>query len=170
MNTDNSDKGLQQLATQVGQALHDRHWTLAAAESCTGGWVAKTLTDIVGSSAWFERGFVTYTNVSKQEMLGVDGRIIDNHGAVSELTVREMARGALQHSHAHISLAITGIAGPGGGSEAKPVGLVWFAWALREDDDIRCEDHVFEGDREAVRRQAVATALLGVQTRLAETA
>lgn len=161
-----TDADLQQLASQVGQALKQRQWMLATAESCTGGWVAKTLTDVVGSSAWFERGFVTYTNVAKQEMLGVEATIIDKHGAVSDLTVREMARGALQHSHADISLAITGIAGPGGGSEAKPVGLVWFAWATR-DDEIRCEEYIFEGDREAVRRQAAATALQGVNICLA---
>lgn len=161
------DTDLQQLAVEVGQVLGQRQWRLCTAESCTGGWVAKTLTDVVGSSAWFERGFVTYTNLSKQEMLGVSASIIDQHGAVSELTVREMARGALQHSQADISLAITGIAGPGGGSEAKPVGLVWFAWAMR-DSEIRCEQHVFEGDREAVRRRAVATALQGVKTCLAE--
>lgn len=168
MGTEINDNALQQLATEVGQQLHERCWTLATAESCTGGWVAKTLTDVVGSSAWFERGFVTYTNIAKQEMLGVDGKIIDNHGAVSELTVREMARGAIQNSHAHIALAITGIAGPGGGSDTKPVGLVWFAWALRESDDIHCEEQVFAGDREAVRRQAVARALEGVKRRLAE--
>ena len=152
----------------MGQLLHERHWLLATAESCTGGWVAKILTDIVGSSAWFERGFVTYTNIAKQEMLGVNVTIIDKHGAVSELTVREMARGALKNSHAHISLAITGIAGPGGGSEVKPVGTVWFAWAVRDNDEIRCADHLFAGDREAVRRQAVMTALEGVKACLAK--
>ena len=166
LSTDISDTALQQLATETAQALKAREWRLVTAESCTGGWVAKILTDIVGSSAWFERGFVTYTNISKTEMLGVDSKIIDNHGAVSELTVREMARGALQHSHAHISLAITGIAGPGGGSDTKPVGLVWFAWATR-DEEVSCAEHVFAGDREAVRRQAVATALQGVNSRLA---
>ncbi|MDH5446652.1 MAG: nicotinamide-nucleotide amidase [Gammaproteobacteria bacterium] len=168
MSTDISNKVLTQLANETGQALLAKEWMLATAESCTGGWVAKTLTDVVGSSAWFERGFVTYTNIAKQEMLGVNATVIDKHGAVSELTVREMARGALKNSHAHISLAITGIAGPGGGSEAKPVGLVWFAWAIRDDDNIRCENHIFEGDREAIRRQAVVTALEGVKACLAE--
>jgi len=163
-----SDADLQQLAEQVGQALQQHGWQVCSAESCTGGWVAKILTDIPGSSSWFERGFVTYHNEAKQEMLGVEASVIASHGAVSELTVREMARGALQHSHADISLAITGIAGPGGGSEAKPVGLVWFAWAMRDNDDIYCEEHVFDGDREAVRRQAVLTALQGVKARLAE--
>ena len=167
MITNITDADLQQLASQVGQALQQRQWMLCTAESCTGGWVAKTLTDVVGSSAWFERGFVTYTNLSKQEMLGVEATIIDHHGVVSELTVREMARGALQHSRADISLAITGIAGPGGGSESKPVGLVWFAWAT-QDGEIRCENHIFAGDRETVRRQAVVTALQGVKTCLAE--
>jgi len=168
VSTDISNKVLTQLANETGQALLAKEWMLATAESCTGGWVAKTLTDVVGSSAWFERGFVTYTNIAKQEMLGVNATVIDKHGAVSELTVREMARGALKNSHAHISLAITGIAGPGGGSEAKPVGLVWFAWAIRDDDNIRCENHIFEGDREAIRRQAVVTALEGVKACLAE--
>ena len=154
-----TDADLQQLAVEVGQALRQRQWLLSTAESCTGGWVAKTLTDVVGSSAWFERGFVTYTNVAKREMLGVPASIIDTHGAVSELTVREMARGALQHSRADISLAITGIAGPGGGSEAKPVGLVWFAWANKNETLIRSESVVFGGEREAVRRQAVRFAL-----------
>lgn len=167
MTTTTTDSALRQLASEVGQALADRQWRIACAESCTGGWVAKTLTDVVGSSAWFERGFVTYTNIAKQEMLGVDASVIDRHGAVSELTVREMARGALQHSHAHICLAITGIAGPGGGSEVKPVGLVWFAWAIR-DEDVHSEQHIFQGDREAVRRQAVATALQGVKTSLVD--
>lgn len=167
MSTNLSDTDLQQLASQVGQALEQGQCTLSTAESCTGGWVAKILTDVVGSSAWFERGFVTYSNEAKQEMLGVDATVLGRHGAVSELTVREMARGALQHSHADISLAITGIAGPGGGSESKPVGLVWFAWA-RRDADIRCGQHIFTGDREAVRRQAVVTALQGVKTCLAD--
>ena len=162
-----NDSDLQQLAEQVGQALRQRQWMLCAAESCTGGWVAKILTDVVGSSAWFERGFVTYTNVSKQEMLGVEARILDEHGAVSEATVQGMASGALQHSHADISLAITGIAGPGGGTEAKPVGLVWFAWGIR-DTAVHSEQHVFDGDREAVRRQAVQTALQGVKACLAK--
>ena len=166
MSTDITDTVLQQLAQEVGQALQAKQRMLATAESCTGGWVAKTLTDVTGSSAWFERGFVTYTNISKVEMLGVNASVIDSHGAVSELTVREMARGALKHSQADLSLAITGIAGPGGGSEDKPVGLVWFAWAVREGE-LRCEEHRFAGDREAVRRQAVAMALNGVKTSLA---
>ncbi len=157
-----TDKDLHQSAHQVGQMLSQRSWMLCSAESCTGGWVAKLLTDITGSSAWFERGFVTYSNQAKQEMLGVEASIIGHHGAVSELTAREMARGALHHSHADISLAITGIAGPGGGSELKPVGLVWLAWAM-PDDEIRCEQYVFDGDRDAVRRQAVAMALQGVK-------
>ncbi len=161
-----TDADLQRLAVEVGQALAQQRWTLSTAESCTGGWVAKTLTDVVGSSAWFERGFVTYTNVAKQEMLGVAASTLDTHGAVSEATVRAMARGALQHSHADISLAITGIAGPGGGFDTKPVGLVWFAWAIRGNEP-QSEQHIFKGEREAVRRQAVATALMGVKTRLA---
>ncbi len=167
MSTVITDADLQQSAHQVGQVLRQRSWMLCSAESCTGGWVAKILTDVAGSSAWFERGFVTYSNLAKQEMLGVEATVIEHHGAVSELTAREMARGALQHSHANISLSITGIAGPDGGSESKPVGLVWFAWAM-QDEEIRCEQHIFTGDRNAVRRQAVVTALQGVETCLAE--
>ena len=161
MNVSGSDEQLRELAGALGQHLSDRGWMLATAESCTGGWVSKILTDIVGSSAWFERGFVTYTNTAKHEMLGVDEAIIAEHGAVSEATVRAMAAGALQHSHAQLSLAITGVAGPSGGTPYKPVGTVWFAWAGQEHG-VLSESRIFAGDREAIRRQAVATALQGV--------
>ena len=135
--------------------------TVCCAESCTGGWLAKVMTDVAGSSAWFERGFVTYSNAAKQEELGVPAEILDEYGAVSEATARAMALGALQHSHAEHSIAITGIAGPSGGSEHKPVGLVWFAWATL--GQIRhCDSLVFTGDREAIRRQAVFYALQGL--------
>lgn len=160
-----SDDDLQSLASELGHELRQRGFTIAAAESCTGGWVAKTLTDIPGSSAWFDRGFVTYTNESKQEMLGVDPEIIDANGAVSEATARAMAEGALQKSQANLSLAITGIAGPGGGTPYKPVGLVWFAWAGAEQE-IVSREHIFDGDRESIRRQAVLTALQGARERL----
>lgn len=152
---------LEALAMRVGQTLRARDWRLAVAESCTGGWVAKVLTDVAGSSAWFERGFVTYSNAAKQELLDVRAATLEASGAVSEHTAREMAAGALAHSHADVVLAITGIAGPGGGTPDKPVGLVWFAWA-RRSGALRVAHHHFSGDRTAVRRQAVVTALQGV--------
>lgn len=134
---------------------------LALAESCTGGWVAKVVTDVIGSSQWFDRGFVTYTNASKQELLGVPADALDTEGAVSAATVSAMARGALARSQAQLSCAISGIAGPGGATPTKPVGLVWFAWLMR-DGEVCTEQRVFTGDREAVRRQAVAHALRGL--------
>lgn len=156
-----SDVELQVLATRLGERLNAAGMRLALAESCTGGWVAKIATDIVGSSQWFDRGFVTYTNESKQELLGVPAETLASEGAVSAATVAAMAQGALAHSHAQVACAISGIAGPGGATPAKPVGLVWFAWAVR-DGDVRTERQVFAGDREAVRRQAVAHALEGL--------
>jgi nicotinamide-nucleotide amidase len=135
---------------------------LATAESCTGGWVAQSVTAVAGSSEWFERGFVTYCNASKQEMLGVSPDTLARHGSVSEQTASEMASGALRRSHAGFALAITGVAGPAGGSRAKPVGTVCFAWARRADGAVRVETRRFEGDREAVRRQSVIRALQGV--------
>lgn len=152
---------LSMLAQALGEALRARGWRLAAAESCTGGWVAKLITDVAGSSEWFDRGFVTYSNAAKQDMLGVRAETLAAHGAVSEATVREMAAGALARSRAQISVAISGIAGPGGGSPEKPVGLVWFAWALA-GGGVYAEHARFGGDRDAVRRQAAAAALKGV--------
>ncbi|MDH5180749.1 MAG: CinA family protein [Gammaproteobacteria bacterium] len=160
-----SDDDLQSLAAELGRCLQQREFVIATAESCTGGWVAKILTDIPGSSAWFDRGFVTYSNEAKQEMLGVDPEIIDANGAVSEATARAMAEGVLNNSRASVSLAITGIAGPGGGTPYKPVGLVWFAWA-GGGQPVGSVDHIFEGDRESIRRQAVLRALHGVRDRL----
>jgi len=156
-----NDAALQALAMRLGDALHAQHRMLTTAESCTGGWVAKVLTDIPGSSSWFDRGFVTYTNQAKQDMLGVPATLLEKYGAVSEPTVQAMARGGLARSQADFSLAISGIAGPGGGTADKPVGLVCFAWATKVTAEPRVwsAQHVFEGDREAVRRQAVATAL-----------
>src|SRR5512135_3018157 len=119
---------LSMLAMQVGAGLKARGLMLATAESCTGGWVAQAVTAIAGSSDWFDRGFVTYSDAAKQEMLGVSAGTLGRHGAVSEHTAREMAAGALAHSRAQVALAITGIAGPGGGSSEKPVGMVCFAW------------------------------------------
>lgn len=155
------DQALFELAERVGRALKARGAWLVTAESCTGGWVSKILTDVPGSSGWVERGFVTYTNIAKQEMLGVREETLREHGAVSEATVREMAAGALVHSHADVSLAISGIAGPGGATPYKPVGTVWLAWAAR-DGGVRSRHALYTGDREAVRRQAVTAALEGI--------
>ena len=145
----------------VVQALADtllrRQWMLATAESCTGGMVAAACTDLAGSSAWLERGFVTYSNAAKTQMLGVDAQLIATHGAVSEPVARAMARGALQHSAAQLALAITGVAGPGGGSDAKPVGTVWFAFA--GPWGVHSEVQHFGGDRAAVRQAAALHAL-----------
>lgn len=156
-----SDAELQGLAERLGERMLASGMRLTLAESCTGGWVAKIVTDIVGSSQWFERGFVTYTNDSKHELLGVPADTLATEGAVSAATVAAMARGALAHSHAQLSCAISGIAGPGGATANKPVGLVWFAWGVR-DGAVRTEQRIFAGDREAVRRQAVAHALRGL--------
>ena len=161
------DEELDILSAQVGDALQRQGFMLATAESCTGGWVAQTVTAVAGSSRWFERGFVTYTNIAKQEMLGVRAATLAEFGAVSEQTVREMAQGALNNSHAQISLAISGIAGPGGATLDKPVGMVCFAWA-GIDFPVRSRTEHFLGNREAVRRQAVLTALRGVLTAIDE--
>jgi nicotinamide-nucleotide amidase len=152
---------LQQLARQLGVQLQAREWLLATAESCTGGGIAAVVTDIAGSSGWFERGFVTYSNEAKQEMLGVSAATLERVGAVSEETAGEMAAGALRHSKAHLSVAVTGVAGPGGGSPAKPVGTVCFGYAL-PDGSTLTRRLQFAGDRAAVRAQTVATALTGL--------
>jgi len=152
---------IQRLALQAGNYLNAKGWRLVTAESCTGGWVAKAITDIDGSSAWFERGFVTYTNDSKVEMLGVRPTTLDIWGAVSEATVREMCEGSLRHSGGDVSIAVSGIAGPSGGTAEKPVGMVWFAWACK-GHETQALMRQFNGDRDAVRRQAVITALQGL--------
>jgi nicotinamide-nucleotide amidase len=149
------------LARVLGERMAARGWTCVTAESCTGGLVAGAITDIAGSSSWFERGFVTYSNEAKQESLGVPATTLAQHGAVSEATARAMAEGALAHSRAHLAVAITGVAGPGGGTPGKPVGMVCFAWALRGADVRACTRH-FTGDRAAVRRAAVVEALAGL--------
>ncbi|MDX1606184.1 MAG: nicotinamide-nucleotide amidase [Candidatus Competibacterales bacterium] len=159
MGTD--DAALAALAVRVGRILEQRGWQLATAESCTGGWIAKLITDVAGSSAWFERGFVTYSNAAKHEQLDVPAALLERHGAVSAETVAAMARGALTRSAAQVALSVSGVAGPGGGSEHKPVGTVWLGWALQQGR-VRTRHHVFAGDREAVRRQAVAAALAGL--------
>ncbi len=157
---------LEKLAQQLGAALLARGECLTAAESCTGGWLAQSVTAIAGSSAWFDRGFVTYSNAAKVEMLGVPETTLERHGAVSEATARAMAQGALAHSRADWSVGITGVAGPTGGSREKPVGTVCFAWA---EKNAGCEAQVahFQGDRAAVREQSVRYALHGLLERLA---
>ncbi|MFW0766749.1 nicotinamide-nucleotide amidase [Trabulsiella odontotermitis] len=153
-----TDQELMQLSEQIGQALKAQGATVTTAESCTGGWIAKVITDIAGSSAWFERSFVTYSNEAKEQMIGVRGVTLETHGAVSEPVVVEMAIGALRAARATYALSVSGIAGPDGGSEAKPVGTVWFGFACANGQGItRCEQ--FTGDRDAVRRQATAYAL-----------
>ncbi|MCG6932149.1 MAG: nicotinamide-nucleotide amidase [Gallionella sp.] len=149
------------LAAKVGEALKSHGLMLATAESCTGGGIAHAITEVAGSSAWFERGFVTYSNQSKQQLLGVRENTLIQHGAVSEMTVREMVAGALQRSLAQVALAVSGIAGPGGGTADKPVGTVWFAWGLK-DGEIRAQRLKLDGNRAEVRSQAVDIALQGV--------
>ncbi|MCG5501242.1 nicotinamide-nucleotide amidohydrolase family protein [Ectothiorhodospira lacustris] len=140
--------------------MYARGERLVLAESCTGGWIAKVITDLPGSSAWFDRGFVTYSNAAKIRQLGVDPALIEAFGAVSEQTVTAMAVGALIHSDAQLAIAVSGIAGPGGGTSDKPVGTVWCAWA-RPGRDVQAGHYLLAGDREAIRRQAVVKALEG---------
>jgi nicotinamide-nucleotide amidase len=153
-----ADALLYELAERTGRVLEARGFMMATAESCTGGWIAEAITAVPGSSAWFDRGFVTYTYVSKREMLGVRQETLDRHGAVSEAVVREMVEGALKASRAHVAVSVSGTAGPAGGTPEKPVGTVCLAWALK-DQAPRAETRHFAGDREAVRRQSVAHAL-----------
>ena len=154
---------IQDLATQ----LRRRGWLLATAESCTGGLIAAACTDLAGSSDWFERGFVTYSNAAKTELLGVPAALIAQHGAVSEPVARAMAQGLVAHSAAQVALSITGVAGPGGGTADKPVGLVWFGWALPGQCHSTCQH--FSGPRAAVRAQAVAYALAQLRALLQAT-
>jgi nicotinamide-nucleotide amidase len=150
-----------ELAAQVGTLLKSHGLMLATAESCTGGGVAQAITEVAGSSAWFERGFVTYSNLSKQQMLGVRESTLKQHGAVSEMTVREMVAGALQHSAAQVALAVSGIAGPDGGTAEKPVGTVWLAWGLKGGETI-AQRFQLDGNRAEVRAQSVHIALQGI--------
>lgn len=162
-NREQTGRELQQLAAEVGRCLQRAGYQLSTAESCTGGWIAKCITDVAGSSGWFDRGFVTYSNQAKQDMLGVQAATLAAEGAVSEAVACEMAAGAIAHSRASLAVAVTGIAGPGGGSAAKPVGLVCFGWAL--PGRLEAETRRFSGDRGAVREQAVAHALAGLRQR-----
>src|SRR5690606_16492582 len=142
------DQALYRLAARVGRELKRRELMMATAESCTGGWIGQAVTMVPGSSEWFERGFITYTYISKREMLGVKPGSLSRHGAVSEQVVREMALGALRNSHAQVAVAVSGVAGPGGGSPDKPVGTVCFAWARGRGKAV-VETRRFRGDRDA---------------------
>jgi nicotinamide-nucleotide amidase len=157
-----SDAALLSLGTKVGAWLLERKLQIVTAESCTGGWIGKALTDISGSSAWYRGGVVSYSNALKESVLQVRSTTLATHGAVSEATAREMATGALEAFGGNIAIAVTGVAGPDGGSALKPVGTVWFAWAVGAasgNASVRVAREVFAGDREAVRRAAVERAL-----------
>lgn len=153
------------LAERLAQALSERHWMLATAESCTGGLIAAACTELAGSSAWFDRGVVTYSNEAKTELIGVPAQLIERHGAVSEPVALAMAEGVLSRSRAHLAVAVTGIAGPTGASADKPVGTVWLAWVQR-GQPAQAVCHRFQGDRAAVREATVRCALQGVLDRL----
>ena len=163
-NTKNTEAELKYLVARIGNELVSRGEMLVTAESCTGGWVSMLITSIAGSSSWFDRGFVTYSNEAKQEMLAVDKQVIEIHGAVSEESARHMVQGAIEHSNAQAGLSVTGIAGPGGGSPEKPVGTVCFGWLV----DGQCETETchFSGNREEIREQSVRQVLTGILARL----
>ena len=152
------------ICQSLAQRLLERGWLLTTAESCTGGMIAARCTDLAGSSAWFERGFVTYSNEAKAELLGIDSQLIAQHGAVSEAVARAMAQGAVTHSRAQVAVAVTGVAGPTGGSADKPVGTVWLAWCIH--DVVGAEKVLFTGDRAAVREATTQHALQGLLARL----
>ncbi|ALM51412.1 CinA family protein [Halomonas huangheensis] len=158
-------KASQSLAERLGQRCLELGISVTAAESCTGGGVAAAITDIAGSSEWFEAGYVTYSNAAKTRLLGVSTAILEQHGAVSEAVVESMVAGACTDSGAQAGVAISGVAGPGGGSAEKPVGTVWLAWSVKGRVDA--QRFLFEGDRSAVRQQSVVTALEGLLERLA---
>ncbi|HJT50332.1 MAG TPA: nicotinamide-nucleotide amidohydrolase family protein [Nitrosospira sp.] len=155
------DMMLQDLARHAGNALSQQELMLVTAESCTGGWLGQAITAVAGSSAWFERGFITYAALSKHEMLGVSNATLEQYGAVSEQTASEMAAGAIARSHAQVAVSVTGIAGPDGGTTEKPVGMVCFAWIMK-DGMALTETRYFSGSREEIRRQSVAGALQGL--------
>ena len=152
------------LVERLAAQLRAKGWMMATAESCTGGLIAGACTDLAGSSDWFERGFVSYSNAAKTELLGVDATLIAQHGAVSEPVARAMAQGAVAHARAQVAVAVTGVAGPGGGSVDKPVGLVWFGWAV--PGGVHTEAQRFDGDRAAVRAATVRHALARLLTLL----
>ncbi|HEY3518131.1 MAG TPA: CinA family protein [Gammaproteobacteria bacterium] len=152
-----TDRDLEALALTLGRALEKRGWRLAVAESCTGGWIAKAATDVAGSSHWFDGGVVAYSNAAKLGLLGVPSDVLATHGAVSEQTVRAMAEGARSRFAADLAVAVSGVAGPSGGTAEKPVGTVHFAWA--EPGGVTAARRIFAGSRDSVRRQTVALAL-----------
>jgi len=156
-----ANRDIENLAIQIGRALKSHGLMLATAESCTGGVVANAITDIAGSSEWFERGFITYSNEAKREMLDVAQDTLTRYGAVSEAVVREMVAGALYHSHAQVALAVSGIAGPAGGTPDKPVGTVWFAWGIKGGQCVAHLHHL-SGNRAEIRMQSVRIAFQGV--------
>jgi nicotinamide-nucleotide amidase len=156
-----TENRITEIARTLGRLCKRRRVEISAAESCTGGGVAAAITRISGSAKWFDRGFVTYSNEAKRQMLGVSAKTLANHGAVSEQVAREMARGVLRRSPSQLAVSVTGIAGPTGGSKSKPVGLVWFAWAVR-GGDVQTREFRFKGDRVEIRRQSVAVALRGL--------
>jgi len=159
-----NDADLADLVKVLSEKLLDHGLVMATAESCTGGWIAKCCTDLAGSSAWFERGFVSYSYAAKREMLDVDSMVLETGGAVSEAAALQMAVGAVRESEADVSLAVTGIAGPAGGTTDKPLGLVWFAWSVGRS--VSTERMIFPGGRDEVRRLTVAHALKGMTGRL----
>ena len=161
------DAEFSRLVSDLAQCLTSKGWTLATAESCTGGWIAKCCTDLAGSSAWFERGFVTYSNEAKRELLGIAAQVLESEGAVSQAVAMQMAQGARRGAGVKAALSVTGIAGPDGGCADKPVGTVWFGWSL-EGPGTRSDLQHFAGDRDAVRRQTVAHALGGLLALLRE--
>jgi nicotinamide-nucleotide amidase len=167
MGTKSTDAALARRAQRVGRELLARGLRVATAESCTGGWIAKALTDVAGSSEWFEEGIVAYSNSAKEQRLGVGSRLLQREGAVSEAVVRAMAQGALRRSAASIAVAVSGIAGPGGAVPGKPVGTVWICWARRGPRRVSTESelHHFRGNREMVRRKTVLRALQGIRPR-----
>ncbi|PIV34285.1 MAG: damage-inducible protein CinA [Lysobacterales bacterium CG02_land_8_20_14_3_00_62_12] len=162
-----TDQELHDAAAAFGKRLLQKRWKLATAESCTGGWLAKVVTEVPGSSSWFDGAFVAYSYDAKESMLGVQRITLETHGAVSSETVIEMVRGALSRSRADVAVAITGIAGPSGGNKDKPVGTVWMAWA-KGHHPPHAQLHHFSGDRDGVRRATVRVALAGLEKILSE--
>ena len=158
------DSEFQELVDELAARLSGNGWKLATAESCTGGWIAKCCTDLAGSSAWFERGFVSYSNEAKMELLGVDSETLQSEGAVSEAVALQMAEGARRNSGVDLAVAVTGVAGPDGGTDDKPVGTVWFGW-MAKGGESEAEVVQFPGDRDAIRRQTVVHALRGLLDR-----
>ncbi len=159
------EKKVNNLLTAIAALLTERNWRMATAESCTGGWIAKCCTDMVGSSAWFERAYIAYSYRAKEQMLGVSHDNLLKYGAVSEEIACQMATGAQNHSNVAVTVSATGIAGPGGGMPGKPVGLVHFGWCI-DGQPVSCDAQVFKGDRDSVRQQTVLHALEGIILRL----